>query len=259
METGMQIFERSEFGSVRVVEHNGEPWFVASDVARALGYANPAEAIQDHCKKVNKINHHSKTLPPTPPVNILIIPESDVYRLVMRSNLPGAEEFQDWVVEDVLPSIRKTGSYSIAKRNGGEQMPGVTLSEKILSARVILDDIGVKGNQRALALDNVYKKATGESAIETMAIELPSERQEQLLTPTQLGQLLGGLSGKKVNQLLIDGGFQRRLPSGQLEPTAKGVGSGAGLMDTGKRHGDGAPVCQLKWRSSVAGKIASAA
>ena len=59
-----------------------------------------------------------------------------------------------------------------------------------------------------------------------------------------------------VNQLLIDGGFQRRLPSGQLEPTAKGVDAGAVLMDTGKRHGDVAPVCQLKWRSNVAGKIA---
>ena len=109
MQNGMKIFEREEFGTVRVVEYNGEPWFVASDVARALGYANPAEAIQDHCKKVNKINHHSKTLPPTPPVNILIIPESDVYRLVMRSNLPGAEEFRDGVVEDVLPSLGETG------------------------------------------------------------------------------------------------------------------------------------------------------
>lgn len=256
METGMQIFERSEFGSVRVVEHNGEPWFVARDVAKALGYQNTVEAVNTHCKKANDFRD-SKMLPSATPMKI--IPESDVYRLVMRSNLPGAVEFQDWVVEDVLPSIRKTGSYSIAQRNGGEQMPGVTLSEKIYSARAILDDIGVKGNQRALALDNVYKKATGESALETMEIELPSERQEQLLTPTQLGQLMGGLSAKKVNQLLIDEGYQRRLPGGALEPTAKGLDAGAVLMDTGKRHSSGVPVCQLKWRSSVAGKIASAA
>ncbi len=119
---GIKIFEREEFGAVRVVDVNGEPWFVASDVAKALGYANPAEAIQDHCKKVNKINHHSKTLPPTPPVNILIIPESDVYRLVMRSNLPDAERFQDWVVEEVLPSIRKTGSYSMAPKTYAEAL-----------------------------------------------------------------------------------------------------------------------------------------
>ena len=111
METAMKIFEKEEFGKVRVVMKDGEPWFVARDVAIALGYTNPAEAIQDHCKKYNKINHHSKTLPPLPPVNILIIPESDVFRLIMRSNLPTAERFQDWVVGEVLPSIRKYGGY----------------------------------------------------------------------------------------------------------------------------------------------------
>lgn len=56
----LRIFEKAEFGSVRVVMKDGEPWFVASDVAMALGYTNRAEAIRDHCKKVNKINHHSK-------------------------------------------------------------------------------------------------------------------------------------------------------------------------------------------------------
>lgn len=256
METGMRIFERSEFGSVRVVEYNGEPWFVASDVARALGYANPAEAIQDHCKKVNKINHHSKTLPPTPPVNILIIPESDVYRLVMRSNLPDAEMFQDWVVEDVLPSIRKTGSYSVSTAPAKAE---ISVQSELECAMLILKSAGISGNQLAIAADNYYRERTGFSALALSGTQLVAERQEQLLTPTQLGQILGGLSGKKVNQLLIDGGFQRRLPSGQLEPTAKGVDAGAVLMDTGKRHGDGAPVCQLKWRSSVAGKIALAA
>lgn len=130
----LRIFEREEFGSVRVIMHDGEPWFVASDVARALGYANPAEAIQDHCKKVNKINHHSKTLPPSPPVNILIIPESDVYRLVMRSNLPNAEKFQDWVVEEVLPSIRKTGSYSMLPRNYADALEALAAEVRIREA-----------------------------------------------------------------------------------------------------------------------------
>lgn len=259
MENGMQIFERSEFGSVRVVEHNGEPWFVASDVARALGYANPAEAIQDHCKKVNKINHHSKTLPPTPPVNILIIPESDVYRLVMRSNLPDAERFQDWVVEDVLPSIRKRGGYNVHQQSVVVQSACGELPGKMLASRILLESAGIVGNQCALALDNLYKKETGQSALEAMEIKLVAPQQEQLLTPTQLGQLMGGLSGKKVNQRLIDEGFQIRLPGGQLEPTAKGIEAGGILMDTSKKHNDGTPVRQLKWPSSMAGKIALAA
>lgn len=103
----LKIFENEAFGAVRVVEQNGEPWFVASDVAKALGYEKPNNAINDHCKKVSKFSYpESRQLQP-----YNIIPESDVYRLVMRSNLPDAERFQDWVVEEVLPSIRKHGAY----------------------------------------------------------------------------------------------------------------------------------------------------
>lgn len=86
--TDVKIFEKEEFGSVRVVMQGDDPWFVASDVAKSLGYDNPANAINTHCKKINKI-----TLSPDlggreisskmPPVVMNIIPESDVYRLVM--------------------------------------------------------------------------------------------------------------------------------------------------------------------------------
>lgn len=95
---GIKIFERQEFGQVRVVDVNGEPWFVARDVAKALGYQNTVEAVNTHCKKVNDFRD-SKMLPSATPMKI--IPESDVYRLVMRSNLPDAERFQTWVVEEV--------------------------------------------------------------------------------------------------------------------------------------------------------------
>ena len=105
----LRIFEKAEFGSVRVVMKGGEPWFVASDVAKALGYENPSRDVQRHCKKVNKITQTTDSV--VPPLTVLIIPESDVYRLVMRSNLPAATEFQDWVCDEVIPSIRKTGGY----------------------------------------------------------------------------------------------------------------------------------------------------
>lgn len=106
----IKIFDNREFGSVRVVNKDGEPWFVASDVAKALGYANPQKATNDHCKKVNKFSQSHDSLG-TPPLMLNIIPETDVYRLIMRSNLPSAEKFQDWVCEEVLPAIRKTGMY----------------------------------------------------------------------------------------------------------------------------------------------------
>lgn len=105
---GIKIFEQQEFGQVRVVDVNGEPWFVASDIAKALGYERPNDAVNTHCKKVNKFSYGDMPQGAQP---YNIIPESDVYRLVMRSNLPDAERFQDWVVEEVLPSIRRAGSY----------------------------------------------------------------------------------------------------------------------------------------------------
>lgn len=104
----VKIFEKEEFGSVRVVMQGDEPWFVARDVAKALGYEDPADAVQRHCKKANNSNMGVSPGVPSPK----IIPESDVYRLVMRSNLPNAVAFQDWVCDEVLPSIRKNGSYS---------------------------------------------------------------------------------------------------------------------------------------------------
>ena len=105
---------------VRTVWHEGNVWFVANDVSACLGFARPEKAIIDHC-------NHAKTLKgpesgglTSSPRGINIIPESDVYRLVMRSKLPAAEQFQAWVCEEVLPTIRKTGGY------GGSPAPTAT-------------------------------------------------------------------------------------------------------------------------------------
>jgi prophage antirepressor-like protein len=127
----IKLFEKEEFGKVRVVMVGNDPWFYGTDVAKALGYENPARDVQRHCKKVNKF---SPTESVGTPYNI--IPESDVYRLVMRSNLPNAEKFQDWVVEEVLPSIRKTGQY------GG--IPDFT--DPVAAARAWADAMEAKRN-----------------------------------------------------------------------------------------------------------------
>ncbi|MEZ0194247.1 Bro-N domain-containing protein [Pseudomonas qingdaonensis] len=93
---------------VRVVLIEGEPWFSARDVAEGLGYSNPQKAVRDHCKSPRPVGvNDSFTLGPS----ANIIPERDVYRLVMRSKMPQAERFEEWVVGEVLPSIRKTGGY----------------------------------------------------------------------------------------------------------------------------------------------------
>ena len=98
-----------ESSAVRVVNIDGEAWFVARDVATALGYAKPRNAIAEHCKDAR-----IQGIPSAGGVQqMTIISERDVYRLIMRSKLPSAERFEEWVVGDVLPSIRKTGSYHV--------------------------------------------------------------------------------------------------------------------------------------------------
>lgn len=92
---------------VRIVVRDGEPWFVAADVCEVLGYSNARAAVGQHCKGVAKHD-----IPTAGGIQaVVIIPERDLYRLVMRSRLPQAERFEEWVVGEVLPSIRKTGSY----------------------------------------------------------------------------------------------------------------------------------------------------
>ena len=103
----LQIFNNAEFGKIRTVKKNDVVYFAGSDVAKALGYAIPHKAVQTHCKGVLKWNI------PTDSGNqdVLFITEGDVYRLIMKSKLPSAERFESWVMDEVLPSIRKNGGY----------------------------------------------------------------------------------------------------------------------------------------------------
>lgn len=99
--------------SVRAFPLDGDPWFVGKDVAGALGYTNTRKAITDHCKAARPVGGNVSLLPPLDPQTV-IIPERDVYRLVLRSKLPGAERFEEMVVSEILPAIRKTGSFGAA-------------------------------------------------------------------------------------------------------------------------------------------------
>lgn len=103
----LQIFNSGEFGEIRTIEIDGKPYFVGADVAKALGYSNPRKAILDHCKGVTK-----RDTPTSSGVQSMsYINEGDLYRLIMKSKLPSAEKFESWVMDEVLPTIRKTGSY----------------------------------------------------------------------------------------------------------------------------------------------------
>lgn len=116
--TPFQFALADKAAEVRVVIREGEPWFVAKDVAGALGYSNSRDAIASHCKGV--AIHDTLTSGGTQALQV--IPERDVYALIFRSHLPTAEKFADWVFDEVLPSIRKTGSYNADRWHSLEQL-----------------------------------------------------------------------------------------------------------------------------------------
>lgn len=106
----IQIFSNSEFGEIRSVMIDGEPWFVGRDIAKALGYAKPEGAISTHCRHPLKQGiPHPQSRDKT--IEVMVIPEGDMYRLISKSKLKSAERFEEWVFDEVLPAIRKTGSY----------------------------------------------------------------------------------------------------------------------------------------------------
>jgi len=103
----VMLFENQEFGQLRMIFIEGKQYFMANDVAKALGYSVPKDAVARHCKGAMK----QRYLTEGGEQEVNFIPEGDVYRLIIRSRLPKAEEFEHWVFDEVLPSIRQTGNY----------------------------------------------------------------------------------------------------------------------------------------------------
>lgn len=106
----MEMFNHNEFGNIRIVNENGKMLFCGTDIAASLGYSNPRDAIRKHCRCVVKrdVPHPQSQYKI---MEMTFIPEGDVYRLIAHSKLPGAERFEKWVFDEVLPTIRKTGGY----------------------------------------------------------------------------------------------------------------------------------------------------
>lgn len=131
MSQSLSIFNYSGI-QIRTIEKDGEPWFVARDVATILGYARPRDAVSQHCK--GAVKHRLPSI--SGEQETTIIPERDMYRLIMSSKLPSAERFENWVVSEVLPSIRKTGTYS--------------MNPQELIARAVIEAHKMIGTQTAL-------------------------------------------------------------------------------------------------------------
>ena len=130
----LKIFSNPKFGEVRTIEEDGKVLFCAKDVATALGYKNPTKAIADHCKGTTE-RRTNDSLGRRQMMNF--IPEGDIYRLAAKSELPGAEEFERWIFDEVLPSIRKNGGYIIDQES---MTPEELMAKALMVARKTLAD-----------------------------------------------------------------------------------------------------------------------
>lgn len=107
----IEVFKSEDFGEIRTLNINGEPWFVAKDIAEVLGYTNPTKAMQDHVEQEDATFNESLKL--SRQSGAWLINESGLYSLVLSSKLPTAKKFKRWVTSEVLPSIRKHGMYAV--------------------------------------------------------------------------------------------------------------------------------------------------
>lgn len=114
----LQIFNSEEFGEVRTVTIDNEPWFVGKDVAMALGYTNPQKAVRDHVLEEDRGMNEMDT--PSGRQTLAVINESGLYALIFGSKLESAKRFKHWVTSEVLPAIRKTGAYQMNFPQGKE-------------------------------------------------------------------------------------------------------------------------------------------
>lgn len=111
----LQIFKSPDFGQIRTIQQNGEPWFVGKDVADILGYSNTPKAIRDHVDDEDKLTE--RIVLSGQNREVAIINESGLYSLILSSKMPKAKEFKRWVTSEVIPAIRKTGGYIAGSEN----------------------------------------------------------------------------------------------------------------------------------------------
>ena len=193
----LQVFNSKEFGDIRTTEIDGKPYFVANDVARALGYKRPADAVTAHCK--GSVKH--RYLTDGGEQELIVIPEGDIYRLTVRSKLPSAEKFEKWVFDEVIPSIHQYGAY----------MTEQTI-EKALASPDFLIQLATKLKDEQTR----RKEAEAEIRVKDQIIgELKPKadyydeilKNPGLVTITQIAKDYG-MSGKKMNRILHELGIQ---------------------------------------------------
>lgn len=158
MNNQIQVFQNEAFGQVRIITKDGEPWFVGKEIAEKLGYSNSRKALADHVKDNHKGVTKCDTLGGKQ--QLTIIDEAGFYSLVLRSKLPSAEAFQEWVTSEVLPAIRKHKMY-LTPETAQEALeePSVFLAKAMLVANNVIDQQKAKLEAQAHQINQLKPKA----------------------------------------------------------------------------------------------------
>lgn len=189
----LQIFKNEEFGEVRTVEIEGKPFFCGKDVAGALGYAIPKDAIAAHCK--GAVKHRTPTNGGIQ--ELLFIPEGDLYRLIVSSKLPTAEKFECWVFDEVLPSIRKHGLYATDELLDNPDLI-IQMATKLKEEREARKALEIENKVQSQQIAELQPKATYYDLILQC---------KDLLSMTEIAKDYGK-SAKGMNKLLNEFGIQ---------------------------------------------------
>lgn len=215
----MEIFKNPEFGSIRTFEQDGKVLFCGLDIAVALGYSNPRDALRRHCKGVVKRD----TLTEGGPQQLSFIPEGDVYRLIVHSKLPSAERFERWVFDEVLPSIRKRGAYITR-----EKLWEVATSPEAMM-KLCSDLLAEREENAALREENAMLE--GKAAFYDLFIDLKHSTNlrttaKELVVPE-----------RRFVRFLLEQRFVYRAPSGNVLPYAKPANDGLFTVKDYCNHG----------------------
>lgn len=198
----IQVFNNTEFGNIRSMEIGGEPWFVGKDVATALGYSNPRDALSKHVDSEDKGVAFCDTLGGSQKQTI--INESGLYSLILGSKLDGAKRFKRWVTSEVLPAIRKTGAYAVDSKAAEIKMRELRVKEMNAQARLLNAEtrrLKILQTERGLsqvAVDAMAVKAAEEVTGRDLGEFLP--KTEKTYSASEVGNALG-ISANKVGKI----------------------------------------------------------
>ena len=235
-------FNNEEFGSVRTIFINGEIWFVAKDVASALGYKDHINAIKKHVDAEDKRGCQIAT--PSGIQTMTIINESGMYSLILSSKLESAKRFKRWITSEILPSIRKSGSYSIPNQNLLKDM-NIALKEAAEYAQH-LQSFGIDKGLAQLKSLSLASELYGVDLSRVQKMLPEADVNEPFFYVKELTKMLGWKKGA-VNQRLCDIGFQKWVANGTYKLTEQGIPYGK--LHEYYLHGH-AGVCII-WKESI--------